>query len=249
MIKKIENELMSIAHRILKLSGREDVDKMHEEVAQLYEKLSVLKFAKEHFLEDLPTLGDDSAFFEMLDKVLSNKKEDETDNNHGIYFKLEGENDNEEIMEPVMEKIKNIVAHMPDEVEEEDDEELSKDTTSDLTEDEPTEFDHLTKDFKDMPEFEPISKAQEKVYQRSVNDILKGKGVVIGLNDKLAFIKHLFDGKREDYDRVLSQINTAQNFKEASNLILNQVKPDYNMWKGKEEMEQRFLELIESKFD
>ncbi|WP_228852874.1 hypothetical protein [Aegicerativicinus sediminis] len=249
MIKKIETELMSIAHRILKLSGREDVEKMHEEVAQLYEKLSVLKFAKEHFLEDLPSIGEsESTFFEMLDRVLSNNNL-ENESKDSIYLKLEEENEDEEIMEPVMEKIKNIVAHMPDEEEVEEDEIVLDQNNHQPEEDEPSEFDNLTKDFKDMPEFEPISKAQEKIYQRSVNDVLKGKGVVIGLNDKLAFIKHLFDGKREDYDRVLSQINTAQNFKEASNLIQNQVKPDYNMWKGKEEMEQRFLELIESKFD
>ena len=45
MKKKLESELISIAHRILKLTGKEDIKRMHEEVALLYEKLTVLKFA------------------------------------------------------------------------------------------------------------------------------------------------------------------------------------------------------------
>ena len=36
MKKKLESELISIAHRILKLKGKEDVVKMHAEVALLY---------------------------------------------------------------------------------------------------------------------------------------------------------------------------------------------------------------------
>jgi hypothetical protein len=46
MKKKLESELMSIAHRILKLKGKEDVIKLHAETSLLYEKLSVLKFAQ-----------------------------------------------------------------------------------------------------------------------------------------------------------------------------------------------------------
>ena len=44
MKKKLESELISIAHRILKLKGKEDVNRLHEEVSLLYEKLTVLKF-------------------------------------------------------------------------------------------------------------------------------------------------------------------------------------------------------------
>ena len=63
MKKKLESELVSIAHRILKLKGREDVDRMHNEVSKLYEKLTVLKFAQENFEDDMPTIGNDSSFF------------------------------------------------------------------------------------------------------------------------------------------------------------------------------------------
>jgi len=63
MKKKLESELITIAHRILKLKGKEDVEKLHAEVAELYEKLTVLKFAQENFEETLPTIGNDSSFF------------------------------------------------------------------------------------------------------------------------------------------------------------------------------------------
>ena len=45
MKKKLESELISIAHRILKLKGKDDIIKLHAEVVALHEKLSFLKFA------------------------------------------------------------------------------------------------------------------------------------------------------------------------------------------------------------
>tara|TARA_B100000989_G_scaffold257095_1_gene206514 strand:- start:300 stop:875 length:576 start_codon:yes stop_codon:yes gene_type:complete len=74
------------------------------------------------------------------------------------------------------------------------------------------------------------------------------KGINIGLNDKIAFIKSLFDGNEEDYSRVVSQIQTYTSWDEAFNFLNNIVKPDYNNWEGKEEIEKRFLKCIESNF-
>ena len=74
------------------------------------------------------------------------------------------------------------------------------------------------------------------------------KGINIGLNDKIAFTKSLFDGNEEDYSRVVSQLQTYSSWDEASNFLNNIVKPDYNNWEGKEEIEKRFLKCIESNF-
>ena len=38
-------------------------------------------------------------------------------------------------------------------------------------------------------------------------------------------------------------------FKDASTLIDNMVKPDYNSWDGKEDYEERFMEIVENKFN
>jgi len=248
MKKKLESELVSIAHRILKLKGREDVDRMHNEVSKLYEKLTVLKFAQENFEDDMPTIGNDSSFFDMLDTAFNNKVSDNIEIENKTYVNLD-EVEDDGIMEPVMEKIKDMVAQMPEESQQVDvmvEEVVSngKQTT--------VEFETISSDFADIPKFEPIEEAQKREAEqgkKSLNDKLKGKSLQIGLNDKLAFIKHLFEGKSEDYDRVISQINTLNSLSEAQNLILNMIKPDYNNWEGKEDYEERFIEIVEGKFN
>lgn len=83
---------------------------------------------------------------------------------------------------------------------------------------------------------------------KSLNDSISGT-LKIGLNDRIAFTKHLFAGSADDLQRVLSQINTFSSYDEASRFIENQVKPDYNNWFEKEEFEARFLSLLEKRFN
>ena len=245
MKKKLESELISIAHRILKLKGKEDVLKMHAEVSVLYEKLSVLKFAHENFEDDIPTIGSNSSFFGMLDTAFNNKISDNIEVEDKIYINLD-DVEKEAISEPLMETIKDMVAQMPQETQEVDtvfEEAIPERITK------KNDLDEITADFKDMPVFEPVSKTNGQTDEKkSLNDKLKGGGLNIGLNDKLAFIKHLFDGKPEDYDRVISQINTAASLLDAKRFIIDIVKPDYQDWIGKEEFEERFIEIIEAKF-
>ena len=70
----------------------------------------------------------------------------------------------------------------------------------------------------------------------------------LGLNDRIAFEKNLFGGSSEDLNRVVSQLNTLNTFDEAKDFIADLVKPDYNNWAGKEEYEERFMQLVEKKF-
>lgn len=70
----------------------------------------------------------------------------------------------------------------------------------------------------------------------------------LGLNDRIAFEKNLFGGSGEDLNRVLSQLNTMDRFDDAQNFINDLVKPDYNNWQGKEEYEERFMQLVEKRF-
>jgi hypothetical protein len=81
----------------------------------------------------------------------------------------------------------------------------------------------------------------------SLNDRLK-KGLNIGLNDRIAFVKHLFNGSTEDFNRVVSQLNTSSSELEALEFLNNMVKPEYNNWIGKETYEQRLLSFLEGKF-
>lgn len=250
MKKKLESELVSIAHRILKLKGREDVDQLHEEVSKLYEKLTVLKFAQENFEDSMPTIGNDSSFFGMLDTAFNNKVSDNIEVEDRTYVNVD-EVEDDGMIEPVMTKIKDMFQHMPQETEPVD-ALLEKALPKDIKTSTSIEFESITSGFEDIPEFEPIEDAKKREAEsekKSLNDKLKGKRLNIGLNDKLAFIKHLFEGKSEDYDRVISQINTIHSLGEARKLILEMVKPDYNNWEGKDEYEERFIELVEGRFN
>ena len=93
----------------------------------------------------------------------------------------------------------------------------------------------------------PLDPLTESPGPKNLNDIL-GKGIQIGLNDRLAFINNLFDQSEEDYQRVISQVQTLSSWEEAQNFIEQMVKPDYDFWEGKEEFEARFLKCLESNF-
>lgn len=95
--------------------------------------------------------------------------------------------------------------------------------------------------------FESQAASFEKAASSTLNDKLS-KGITIGLNDRIAFMKNLFNNSSEDYNRVLSQLMTIDNYSEARRFILEMVKPDYNNWEGKEEFEQRFMEIVEKRF-
>ena len=86
----------------------------------------------------------------------------------------------------------------------------------------------------------------ENVPPKSLNDRLVNS-IQIGLNDRIAFVKHLFNGEQEDFNRVISQLNSYETESEAKNFIENVVKPDYN-WAEHEELENRFMEIVSRKF-
>lgn len=81
--------------------------------------------------------------------------------------------------------------------------------------------------------------------KKSLNDQLKS-GLKIGLNDRLAFIQKLFDGKVEAYNQVIDIVNDCSSFSEAQDYLTHYVKPNFE-WEKHESTEQRFLELIEAK--
>ncbi len=57
MKRKLEAELISIAHRILKLKNKSELQQLQEATLKLYEKISVLRFVEENFSDVKPTIG------------------------------------------------------------------------------------------------------------------------------------------------------------------------------------------------
>ena len=243
MKKKLESELISIAHRILKLTGKEDLEKMQSEVALLYQKITILKFIESN--QDVQTtdaVGMDTSFFDSLDDAFNNKITDSVEVADKTFVNIDSEED-EAIMEPAIEKIKDIVAQMPEETVEVD---AIIDAINEPTETIVHDLNELSPSYAQLPIFDAI---EPETTQTSLNDQLKTQGFQIGLNDRLAFVKNLFENRNEDYERVMSQLTTLDSFEEATRLLNSIIKPDYNNWEGQEEIEARFLEIIEKKFN
>ena len=137
---------------------------------------------------------------------------------------------------PMMETIKNMVTEMP----------------------EPHAYEKLFETFEEIPSFEPKNKDSlakdskldiETVPEvKNINDHFS-KNLSIDLNDRLAFIKNLFDGDTNTYDKVLSQIVTFESWAEVSTFLETQVKIEYNDWNDKEEIAKRFSTILKKHFD
>lgn len=306
MKKQLRSELVSIAHRILKMDTEADYTTMQFEAKKLYDTLTILLFADKHFDGINPTIGKAQIIEalqekgaeeveEIIDKVEDKESSTTRDENvrrmdeiaraNDLIFEKAREQRNQvsnssaenhpatperkpsqsSLYEPVIEKIKDMVAMMPPEADAIDDmfqritsKEPIKNDRDDIGEyGRQAEFEEKKEDS------EPVSrpaapepdktKAQEQPQpeesrQKSLNDKFT-LGLKVGLNDRIVFIKHLFNSNATDYNRVLSQLNTQQSKEEALTFIDQMVKPDYNNWEGKESYEARFKGLVAKKFD
>jgi hypothetical protein len=91
-------------------------------------------------------------------------------------------------------------------------------------------------------------KAQQGNRQKSLHDRLAAKNLSFGLNDRLAYVKNLFDGSTEDFNRVVSQLNTFSSWEEADVFMNEMVKPDYD-WDAKPEFAERFIQQVKMRFE
>lgn len=321
MKKKLEAELISIAHRILKLKNKSELIQLHQETQKLYEKLSVLRFVEENLGDVKPTIGL-AEIEEKIDAIYSKEEtptvvedtvqveepkiEIETKPEPLVAVEVEKPEEIQETTEAVIEPEvieelqeeavldeshedeKNVVVEedafkpafelafdskseepqveVHEEIKKEEKNKPSQISFEDLlgsnyTEpifikpedvEEEKEISLVEDEFlieKGLPAESPSEsyKTEGEPKSVSLNDSLS-KGISVGLNDRIAFIKHLFANSSEDYNRVLSQLITFDTFQEAQSFIDEMVKPDYNDWQGKEEYETRFMDIVEKKF-
>ena len=324
MKKRISAELISIAHRILKLKNHSETVQLQQEAKNLYDQLTILRFYEENFelvkneiseevlaekLEGKPTEVFDAP---IQDKVVETPEEvkvevapeeEETPaesiaEERVVIAELIVEDDEEEeevLMtsmeeEPIEEEIIEEEPVADSEVSEPKAEETAKQISfEDLlvhdykeldfvkVEDVPVEVEKANETIfeaiipveevkeeiqsetvvADSETSEPkvleeeVKATIEKVSQEpkisSLNDRLN-KTISFGLNDRIGFEKKLFGGSSDDFNRVVSQLNTFDSFEEAKAFVDDFVKPDYNNWEGAEEFETRFMEIVEKKF-
>ncbi|WP_348823976.1 hypothetical protein [Flavobacterium aestuarii] len=314
MQKKLEADLISIAHRILQLKNKSDINQLYLETQKLYEKLAVLRFVEEHFGDPKPTIGQ-AEVVEKMKEFFENMAIPEFQKPIPVSEPIIEETPiTEEIIkeetvkiEPVKEEIVSpqittepitavvepevIVAEIienPAPIEEPAVSEKMAfepivDAIEPLIPETPKKKEAVQISFDDLlgghyadPDFvkvsdkkqepettktapsfqlekEPILSAPQTSFEKeepksiTLNDKLV-KEITVGLNDRIAFVKHLFGGSNEDYNRVLNQLITFDTYLETKSFIDEMVKPDYNNWEGKEDYEQRFMEIIEKKF-
>lgn len=262
MKKKIRLEINSLAKQIIENDTTLNTTALKKLTGQLYDKLTVLDYLESQ-IEEVPALEENPALDSKSFRENNWFTEPEP---------LPQSTHKEELVEPLIEKIKDIVAQMPEETQQIDEilEEVlpqQKYIKNDLEEfaasyrqtptferKEPAKgVDVLEKDVSGTFPLSQDIKSQttktEDAHSRpmSLNDKLH-PGLNIGLNDKLAFITHLFDGKTEDYARVISQIGTMKSYDQAASFIKGRIKPEYNYWLKKDEFSERFMNIIEKSF-
>jgi hypothetical protein len=287
MKKRLEAELISIAHRVLKLKNKSEVDQLYQETQKLYETLSVLKFYQDRFEQVKEDVS-----LEVLEEKLAQALEGSPEEPVAASLLVDEpaveepaalveEEAIEEVQESLVEETPEVVTEEKEvataaeeseeeeqpalafqpifslDHEEEDEEEIEPaETASEIT---PETKKVVVEEFLGESYVDPVfvkpnevslfaSPTEEVPAFKSPVVHESAKSIAIGLNDRIGFVKHLFDESNEDFNRVLSQLNSFDSFEEAKNFIDDMVKPDYNNWQGNEDYAERFMELIEHKF-
>ncbi|MDG1039834.1 MAG: hypothetical protein P8H13_01625 [Polaribacter sp.] len=269
MHKKLVADLTSIAHRILQLKNKEDVIKLKKEAYEVYEKLTILAYVDEYLATTPNATETKEEIVDALLQASTNTKEE-------VALVVDEDLQEDEIteVELITKKVEKIVGEFIDDSHSEEPLETSKeDVSSENAMEEITEqpFDELeqtlfsseninidqqVKDSKSVTLEEELNDTislevaadlfEKPEIKKSLNDQLQ-QNIQIGLNDRIAFVKNLFDGSQEEFNRVVSQLNSFKTEKDAKKFINKMVKPDYD-WTSQEEYETRFFEIIERKF-
>ena len=291
MKKRLEAELISIAHRILKLKNKSEVDQLYKETQKLYETLSVLKFYQDNFefIKSDITQEDLEEKFEQANKV-DVPQEIVTEAKEEVFEQLALEenepeisssvSDTEKEFEPEFEKEEVTEAEI---IVSEDEEEIVADSTLtfkpifelEVEDEEEIESAEISSEIKpdtkhvaledllgenyvdpvfvkpnEVTLFPSETSKEIAIEEPKASTFSDGmtKSIAIGLNDRIGFVQHLFNDSNEDFNRVISQLNTFDTFDEAKNFINEMVIPDYNYWIGQEDYLVRFMDIIEKKF-
>ena len=287
MKKRLESELISIAHRILKLKNKSEVDQLYKETQKLYETLSVLKFYQDNF-ESIKSDVTQDVLEEKIEQSFENTtpKEvvepiaevvvatepeieeeklivsDEDEETPETVFEDEESSEEEIVIEPDVDEEEPVFKPIFElEVEEKEQIEPAELASEVKPEAKQVSFEELLgENYADTVFVKPdevslfsadpnASQQKKQTNKENEEKSVSSKSIEIGLNDRVAFVNNLFGESNEDFNRVISQLNTFDTFEEAKNFINEMVIPDYNYWVGKEDYLERFMEIVEKKFN
>jgi hypothetical protein len=245
MHKKIEAELVRLAQSILEMKNNNNVVVLHKKSQEIYEKLSLLKFVEQYINE---TPNTEETANEIVSELDENLKEEVIEVVEEVLKnELPTETKVEETTTSVSEELAEVFQVKEELIEENEIEEPTQQFTLEDELKDAISADVATQLFEKATKENPVIETNAEPKQRSLNDTIFNNNLQVGLNDRIAFVKYLFEGNQEDFNRVLSQLNSFKTEKEAKNFINKLVKPDYD-WTDKETYEERLIDLIERKF-
>ena len=253
MHKKLEADLVSLAHSILTMKNRDDVFALKDKSQEVYEKLSMLAFVeayvnttpglettKEELLEQV------NVAFDLKEENDQKQKENQPKEEEKVVYNLIDEpqvtEQVEEIIEQPFDELEAILFPEDDALEVINEEpiiekkieevsqkiEVKEEVESDVIKVETRKTMSLEEELQDIVSVDVMADLFENAQPKSLNDKLAAN-IQIGLNDRIAFVKNLFNNQQEDYNRVISQLNTFRSEKDAKTFIKTLVKPDYDL--------------------
>ena len=155
MKKRLEAELISIAHRILKLKNKSEVDQLYKETQKLYETLTVLKFYDDNFetvKAEIPV--------DVMEEKLTNSFEAE----EAITIELEV---------PAVAEVKEAIVEEVEETEEEKETEVAMNYEKEEDEIEETEEEAIEEEetVAEIEEVEDEIEEEEEIAKEEIEEI------------------------------------------------------------------------------
>ena len=323
MKKIIESDLISIAHRILKLKDKSDIQTLLKETELLHNKLILLQFYEDNKFRLDPSITEEKLFEQLKEQEPQETEAVTAEQNNYMSADIvndlleDTKNDDvvtfeEDIITPVELNVSTSEKMEEDAVEDSEPVAEVAETLHDTHEVEFTPsieetqktVEEIDRQIEEIEERNPVEDAKEAVERvtleidpvfsiahdqlfdenaaqkindnektaaspqhfvtnqqeaqqagtyrqaplnKTINDAFAHK-ISIGLNDRIAFEKNLFNGSGDDLNRVIAQLNTIETFQEAQDFIEDLVKPEFNNWQGREDYEKRFMALVEKRF-
>lgn len=242
MKKQLLSQLKILAQEILSMDESNEIGLLREKIQVIYDRLIVIDFLNENssHLNETIIVDNNASDDTELENI-----EDAIDSS----FELEEEKEIDTIKIEEKEEL-NYNNPIESEIIVEENTTVPEDIFV------PT-FDSIKDDFSQKEEFKDtisldetenlFETKKESAKQLSLNDRLVKNSIQVGLNDRIAFVNHLFNFSQLEFNKVLSTLNNFESETEAKNYIQNTLKSKYD-WTGKEEVEERFLLLVERKF-
>lgn len=258
MKKRIRQDLVSLGHELLKIRDTDEIAALQEQARDLYEKLTVLRYAQER-LDNATPLTTSSAVEEAMEVALkhvegvyesnpSNEREDEFP-----------DREDDEMTLPGISTIQQMIPEMDTETQLEEIKTTPKLWKNDM-QDVAADYDNLPKfTRKEAPKETPKPAQTANVIQpdepAAVEKLPDAPAastgnttlLKVGFNDRIGFVKHLYNGDQKAYEDMLKKLS-HMNGADAAEAYVTKNLAIVNDWSSKQPHVDRLVGLIKAQF-